>query len=113
MGHKSNWRGIKIGIAATLLWALLVLAGTRAGAQTLLSATLAWNPSAASDIAGYHVYQGTASRNYTQRIDAGNNLSTAASALTPGLTYYFAVSAYDTNGLESSLSREISYTPPL
>ena len=33
--------------------------------------------------------------------------------LTPGTTYFFAVTAYDTNSLESPFSGEISYTVPV
>ena len=35
------------------------------------------------------------------------------SNLASGATYFFAVTAYDTNGLESDYSSEVSYTVPL
>src|SRR5690242_21015920 len=38
----------------------------QASAQTLANVTLGWNPSTGSGIAGYNLYQGTASHNYTQ-----------------------------------------------
>ena len=33
--------------------------------------TLAWDPSSGTDIAGYRLYEGVASRTYTNVIDAG------------------------------------------
>ena len=82
------------------------------GLQDDLEALFA-NPSVDPAVAGYYLYQGTASHNYTQQINEGNVTQVTLAGLTPGLTYYFALSAYDTIGLESILSTEISYTPPL
>jgi hypothetical protein len=114
MQFKSkDGRNVDTRLAAKLLGSFLVLVAAQAGAQTLASVTLAWNPSVDPRIAGYYLYQGTASHNYTQQIDEGNVTQATVTGLTPGLTYYFAVSAYDTIGLESMLSPEISYTPPL
>ena len=100
-------------LALKLIGSFLVLVAAQAGAQTLAGVTLAWNPSVDPGIAGYYLYQGTASHNYTQQINEGNVTQATTTGLTPGLTYYFAVSAYDTIGLESVLSTEVSYTPPL
>lgn len=83
----------------------------RAHAQS--SVTLGWNAVAGTDIAGYNLYYGRASRSYTTRVQAGNATSATASALTAGATYYFAVTAYDTSGLESDYSSEITYTVPV
>lgn len=75
------------------------------------SVTLAWNASAGSGVVGYYLYEGSASRNYTNRIAAGNVTAATVSGLDPGTTYYFAVTAYDNNGLESEPSSEVTYTP--
>jgi len=74
------------------------------------SVTLAWNPVGGSSTAGYRVYQGGASRTYTNSLDAGSATSKTVSELTVGSTYFFAVTAYSTNGLESPYSAEVSYT---
>ena len=71
---------------------------------------LAWNPNTESDLAGYKVYYGTASRTYGSCIDVGNvNISTVP-GLTQGVTYYFAVTAYDSYGNESGYSNEVYAT---
>jgi hypothetical protein len=79
-------------------------------AQTI---TLAWDPGAAPDIAGYRLYSGTASGVYTKVTEVGNATTTAVSNLGAGTTYFFAVTAYNTAGLESPPSNQISYTVPL
>jgi hypothetical protein len=43
--------------------------------------------------------------------NAGNNTQFTVSNLTNGILYYFAVTAYDTHGVESDYSQEVSYTP--
>ena len=40
-------------------------------------------------------------------------MTNTVSGLAGGITYFFAVNCYDTNGLESRLSNEISYVPGL
>lgn len=77
------------------------------------SVTLAWDPSNSSSIAGYRLYEGIASRTYTNVIVAGKAATATFSGLVSGATYFFAVTAYDTNGIESDFSIEITYTAPL
>jgi hypothetical protein len=62
------------------------------------------------DLAGYRIYYGTASpldRNTSPSVDAGFTTSYTVSGLDAG-TYYFAATAYDSLGNESSLSEEVS-----
>jgi hypothetical protein len=80
------------------------------------SVTLSWaaptsdeNGSALNDLAGYKIYYGTASMNYTQSVDAGNFTSTVIDNLSPG-TWCFTVTAYDTSGNESNFSQELCTT---
>jgi hypothetical protein len=74
--------------------------------------TLAWDPSPDSAVAGYHLYDGIASLTYTNVIDVGNATNATVSGLVGGVTYFFAATAYDTNGQESVFSDEVSYTVP-
>jgi hypothetical protein len=75
--------------------------------------TLAWNPGSGSAIAGYRLYEGAACRTYTNVIDVGNVTTKTVTGLVGGATYFFAVTAYNTNGQESDFSGELSYTVPL
>lgn len=78
------------------------------------SVSLAWDASTDPSAAGYNVYFGSASRSYTNVVDAGNGTSVTVSTLVPGATYYFAATTYNASGLESDYSIEVSYTvPPL
>lgn len=76
------------------------------------TATLSWDPSAGPDLAGYKVYQATASGAYgapiaTLTMDVTTYTVTS---LETGTTYFFAVTAYNSDDLESSLSNEVSKT---
>jgi hypothetical protein len=70
---------------------------------------ITWDSVDDYDIAGYMLYYGTSSRDYTWIIDAGNKVSATIPGLQPGPTYYFAVTAYDIENNESDFSKEISY----
>lgn len=70
--------------------------------------SLAWNPSASEDVAGYKVYVGLSSRNYGEPIVIGNQTTYTVTGLTEGTTYYFAVTAFDLSGNESGFSNEVS-----
>ncbi len=75
------------------------------------SVTIAWN-SVTNTVAGYAVHYGGASHNYTARLDVGTNTLANFSNLQPGATNFFAVTAYDTNGMESDYSTEVAYIVP-
>lgn len=77
------------------------------------SVTLAWNPNSETNLAGYRLYWGTGSRNYTfsNQVLVPKTDNTVSN-LTGGVKYYFAVTAYTTDGLESDYSDEVSYTVP-
>lgn len=84
-------------------------------------ALLAWDApatnsdgTALADLNGYIVYYGTSTGSYSQSVDVGNVTAYSVTGLSDGATYYFAVSAYDTSGNESTKSNEITKTiPPL
>lgn len=77
------------------------------------SITLAWTRSPSPEAIGYFIYYGTASGQYSNYVDVGNVTADTIPGLASGTTYFFAISSYDTNGLESSFSKEISYVPGL
>jgi hypothetical protein len=72
--------------------------------------TLAWDPNIEQDVAGYKIYYGTSSKNYTHNIDVGNTTEYTVSNLQEGTTYYFVVTAYNYSSNESSYSAEVAYT---
>ena len=61
-----------------------------------------------SELAGYRVYMGTSSNDLAPLVDLNDDTVTSytVNGLSSG-NYYFAVSAYDTNGLESGYSQII------
>jgi hypothetical protein len=76
------------------------------------SVTLGWNASPSSTIAGYRLYYGGVSHDYTNAVEAGDATIVTVSNLAVGATYFFAVTAYDIVGLESAFSGEVGYTVP-
>ena len=65
-----------------------------------------------TDLAGYKIYYGTSSGNYRQNVNANNVTTYTVPNLTDGLTYYFAVTAYDTSMNESGYSNEVMRVIP-
>ncbi|MFO1477825.1 MAG: Ig-like domain-containing protein [Verrucomicrobiota bacterium] len=76
------------------------------------SVTLAWDASSDTNVVGYRVYYGVASRTYTNMVDVGNTTTATITNLADGTTYYFAATAYNGVGLESDYSNESAYTTP-
>jgi fibronectin type 3 domain-containing protein len=74
--------------------------------------TLAWDANSEPTLAGYKVYWGTSSANYSWSADAGARTTYTVVELSPGATYYFAATAYDSARSESSFSSEKAYTVP-
>ncbi len=74
------------------------------------SVTLQWDANSEADLAGYKLTYGTVSGAYTETVDAGNATTATAANLNAGTTYYFVVTAYNTEGLDSLPSNEVTYT---
>ena len=74
--------------------------------------SLAWDSNTESNVAGYKLYYGFESSNYTHTIDVGNETSYSISDLDSNVVHYFAATAYDSSGNESDFSEEISYLVP-
>jgi Putative Ig domain len=87
-----------------------------AAGSTSNTVTLSWQAptensdgSALMDLKGYKVHYGSASKTYSDIIQVANaGLTTYVVQNLPTGTYYFAVTAYNTSGKESSLSGEVS-----
>jgi fibronectin type 3 domain-containing protein len=78
------------------------------------TATLSWDASAGLDVAGYKIYQATASGAFgapvaTVTMDVTSHTVTG---LESGYTYFFVVTAYNSDGTESSFSNEASKSIP-
>lgn len=76
------------------------------------SLNLSWSPNTETDLAGYKVYYGTATKTYGLPIDVGKVTTYTVTGLTDQTTYYFAVTAYDLAGNESGFSTEAFGTVP-
>ena len=93
--------------------------GSRGGSTTCTftvlpqtQVTLEWDPNSETDLAGYRMYVGTASGAYGAPIEVGRATTYTVTNLLAGHTYYFAVAACNTAGMESGKSNEVSYTTP-
>src|SRR6266850_688846 len=82
---------------------------TPLSAQAVGNVTLAWDPSTSPNIAGYNIYFGTESTSYTNMVPVGNVTQLTVSNLAENVTYFFAAAAFDSFGLESDFSEEVSY----
>ncbi len=71
---------------------------------------LAWDANTEPDLAGYKIYYGTASGNYSHNIDVGNVTEYTLTGLDDGVTYYLAATAYDADNNESAYSVELVHT---
>ncbi len=72
------------------------------------TASLSWDPNTEENVAGYNVYMGTQPGVYGTPISVGVTTSYTAGGLTGGKTYYFSVTAFDSDGNESMHSTEVS-----
>jgi hypothetical protein len=80
------------------------------------TATLTWDApttytdgTPATTITGYRIYYGTAPGSYSKIIDTGNATTWTITGLASG-AWYFVVTAYDSFGMESDYSNELSKT---
>ncbi len=100
-----------------LVFFLLCL-GTLPSSLLAARVDFSWLPNTEPNLAGYRIHYGISSGNYTDVIDVGlppvadGRVHAGIDDLTPGQTYYFAATAYDSSGIESDYSTEISTTVP-
>lgn len=110
MNAHVNWtiRGMLL-LGCFLALVLLSVYGVYGVSGFSGSVTVAFDPIEDPDIIGYRVYYGLVSREYTHSVDIGSQNIYTLTGLTPGRTYYVAVTSYDVNDNESVYSQEISY----
>lgn len=105
------------GIFGMFLFLMLAVFTTAASAgQT----TLHWSQPTTNedgtpitDLSGYKIYYGTATKNYSRTIAVGNVTTHTVANLVDGTTYYFAVTAFNSFSKESRFSTEITRKIPL
>lgn len=81
--------------------------------------SLTWDANSETDLGGYRVYyktdssalpfDGVGAAEGVSPVDVNNLTSATLSGLDPGRTYYFAVTAYNTSGLESPYSNIVEF----
>ena len=86
------------------------VASAPAPAPRTANATVTWYANTESDLAGYRVYVGTASGSYgfAGPFEIASGTSFTVPNLPVGTTYFFAVTAFDKSGNESTKSTEVS-----
>ena len=94
----SGWFVVRVG------YTMDVGSSSTSGDAPSQSVALQWAANTEVDLAGYRVYQGTSPGVYTSSLDVGTVTGYTTSPLQEGMTYYFAVTAYDISGNESAPS---------
>jgi hypothetical protein len=82
------------------------------GPVSSTSVSLSWTPSTSTGVLGYNVYRGAISRGPYQKIGSPNSLSFADTTVSSGTTYYYVVTAFGLNNIESVSSNEVLVIVP-
>ena len=103
------WRCLMLLMVMFLAWCTPTYA---------LDVTLQWDANTEADLAGYRVYykaetsgpsyNGTGAVEGNSPIDVGNRTEITLHGLDEDVTYFFAVTAYNTDQLESGFSNQVS-----
>jgi hypothetical protein len=78
------------------------------------SVALTWNPSTSTNVVGYNVYRGTTSGGPYTKLNSAPDPGTSDTDTTvqSGQTYYYVVSAIDSNANESLFSNQVQAVIP-
>ncbi len=106
---KSVRSSIISHLPSRLFAALFVLIGFATGAQATL-VNFQWNAST-GPVAGYKLYRGLASGQYTASVQLQGTGTTGSMDLDPASSWYVAATAYDSSNQESAYSNEILCHP--
>jgi len=87
---------------------------TGSGATTQHIVELSWSPSTSSSITGYNIYRAATASGPFSKINAGvdASLSYSDNTVQSGQTYYYATTAVDMSGVESSYSNQVQAVVP-
>lgn len=106
-------------VSSIFLLFLMILTAFAQPSNPLPSVTLGWtvNPGAVTNVAGYWLWQGTTTGNYTRSLFVPGAASTTATLtnVIRGQTYFWNITALGTNsanGLESGFDGEAFATIP-
>ncbi|MGL4400140.1 MAG: fibronectin type III domain-containing protein, partial [Luteolibacter sp.] len=95
---------------ASALLSIFILFAWSGICQAQSSIQIAWDPNPEPDIAGYYVYLGKKATDLAvHKIIRGSTTGTLTGLL-PSTTYYVAVQAFNSAGLESGFSAVVSFT---
>jgi len=72
-----------------------------------------WKANSEPDLAGYKLYIGTTPGVYSSVVELGMVTRFELTRLIRGMTYYFALTAYNTENAESAFTQELAYQVPL
>jgi hypothetical protein len=103
-GHVLTFATLFLTLASILVF----LPGSGYSAQV----TIAWDANAEPEVAGYKLHYGTSSGQYPSLSDVGGQTACTLAGLQAGVAYFFAATAYDTYGSQSSYSQEVTFTVP-
>jgi len=100
-----------IRILVILFAVILLVAMTPHAQTTQVQLNFTWNANSEPDLAGYRLWYGSESRNYSDVVDVGNVTEhSMIFDMADNITLYFALTAVDTSDNESPFSNEVSYT---
>ncbi len=113
-GHLSSGRAARLALLALSILAIIFTHSLIPSTDNAFAAqaTVAWDPGTDPALAGYKVYWGTVSKNYSWSADTSAQTTYTVPSLSEGATYYFAATAYDAARTESGFSNEVTYTVP-
>lgn len=117
-GTIGNYANIRIRVTDGIATARLPIFSIAVQQSSMGSATLHWQPptmrtdgSPLTNLDGYRIRYGTAIGSYPNLVDVTNEgLTSAVVSNLPPATYYFVISAYDTNDAESAYAAPASKT---
>jgi fibronectin type 3 domain-containing protein len=118
---KSGWKYVIAGLPFALGIGLHICCGGGSGSKSVIVppptqghyVSLAWNASTSS-VVGYNVYRSSQSTGPFTKLNPQpqSGLTYTDSNVQAGNTYYYAVTAVDSNSVESNFSNEASAAVP-
>lgn len=100
--HVAFWSRCLAAIATLLIVSLSL-------SHAAQSVTLAWDASSDPRVAGYKLRYGTAKGKPNKTIDAGKTTTLTVHNLNDKTAYFFAATSYNSAGIESKPSNEVSH----